>query len=111
VLLVLDSSVALFYRIAKTGNSAKQVWEMTDFLFQGGGVSQARSLCLLGGDYILSGEQSKPIIHVWPANSHEPSFELRSICSGAVNALAASPNALWVAGAVDDKVHVWQVQY
>ncbi|KAK3908399.1 WD repeat-containing protein 18 [Frankliniella fusca] len=78
--------------------------------YKGGGVCASHSLTLLGSDYIVGAELSKPLIHVWPINSTEPSQALRAVSNGIVSALAASPDGLYIVAGIAEKIHLWQVE-
>lgn len=78
--------------------------------FQNGGVCGSHSLCLAGKDYVVAAELAKPLLHVWPVNSSEPSHDLRTICPGIVGALAVSPNGKFLVAGIAEKIHVWQVK-
>ncbi|XP_050436219.1 WD repeat-containing protein 18 [Adelges cooleyi] len=64
------------------------------------------SLSLLGTDYLLAADKG-PLIHTWPINSQERTHQVRMLCSGKINALAASPDGLYIAVAIAEKLQVW----
>lgn len=78
-------------------------------MFQGGGVCGSNTLTVIGSDYIVAAEMTKPLLHVWPANSTEPSHELRTVCPGIIGALAVSPNGKYLVAGIAEKIHIWQV--
>lgn len=90
------------------------VWDITTgsqlMAYKSGGVIASHSLCLVGSDYIVGAELTKPLLHVWPINSAEPSHDLRTVCPGIVGALAVSPDGKYVVAGVAEKIHVWQLE-
>lgn len=78
--------------------------------YKGGGVCASHSLSLVGSDYIVAAELSKPLMHVWPINSTEPTQALRAVCNGIISALAASPDGRYIVAGIAEKIHLWQVE-
>jgi len=73
-----------------------------------GGSSVPRSVCLVGQDYLLSGQPNKPLLNVWQVNKSEQ-LPLRLFTPGPVSALSCSPSGNYLAAAVQESVTVWQV--
>lgn len=71
----------------------------------------SKTVALVGSDYIVSAEKTKPLLHVWPINSSEPSHDLRTVFPGLVGALAVSPNGKYIVAGIGEKIHLWQVIY
>lgn len=63
----------------------------------------------LGHDYLIAAGKSSPIIYAWPINSQERTHQVRMLCGGKINALAASPDGVYIAVAVGEKLHLWLV--
>jgi len=66
-------------------------------------------MSLLGKDYLLAADKG-PLIHAWPINSQEKTHQVRMLCGGKINSLAASPDGLYIAVATCEKLHVWMVR-
>jgi len=73
-----------------------------------GGASLPRSVCLVGDDYLISGQPNKPLLNVWQVNKCEQ-LPLRLFTPGPVTALAVSPSGSYLAAAVQETVSVWQL--
>ncbi|KAL0273266.1 UNVERIFIED_CONTAM: hypothetical protein PYX00_005977 [Menopon gallinae] len=65
------------------------------------------TLNLIGEDYLMMANVSKPFLHVWPLNKEEQ-FKRLSM-PGRVTALAVSENGLYTAAGIDNKIYVWNV--
>lgn len=65
-------------------------------------------ISLLGNDYLIAADKG-PLIHTWPINSQERTHQVRMLCGGKINALAASPDGLYIAVAISEKLQVWMV--
>lgn len=70
------------------------------------GVSKG-TLNLIGKDYLMAANASKPFLHVWPLNREEQLKRLSM--PGKVTALAVSENALYAVAGIDSKIYVWNV--
>lgn len=76
--------------------------------YKGGGTAETRTLTFIGNDYIAAVEKSKPILHVWPLNSHQPVQGMRFILPGRAGALAVSRDGAYIIAGIDEKVYLWQ---
>ena len=82
------------------------------------------SVCLIGQDYLVSGQPNKPLLNVWqvhPMEStdipHRANFQvnrseqipLRLFTPGPVSSLATSPSGSYLAAAVQESITIWQI--
>lgn len=74
--------------------------------YKGGGCP-CRCVCLLGNDYILASQASKPVIHVW--NMAKETVLTKLICPGKVTAMTSSPDGVYCVVACGEKIYIWQV--
>ena len=79
--------------------------------YRGGGVASPHSLCLVGKDYLMISDHTKPILHAWQLNSQKPVLAkgVRLVCPGRVSSLAVSPDGCYCVTAVAEKLHVWHI--
>lgn len=79
--------------------------------YKGGGVAAPHSLCLLGKDYLMISDVTKPVLYAWQLNSQQPvsAAGIRLVCPGRVTSLAVSPDGCYCVTAVAEKLHVWQI--
>lgn len=79
--------------------------------YRGGGVAAPHSLCLIGKDYLMISDNTKPVLHAWQLNSQQPVLAkgVRLVCPGRVSSLAVSPDGYYCVTAVAEKLHVWQI--
>ncbi|XP_075220123.1 WD repeat-containing protein 18 [Lycorma delicatula] len=96
-----DSVVSVNVWDSKTGTSLMS--------YRGGGVINPNGLSMLGSDYLIAVEKSKPLLQVWPINSQQPIQSPRLLCPGKVSVMACSPDGCYIALSVDEKLHVYQV--
>lgn len=103
--------------VAITSDTTGQLWNSSVwdvhsgtslFSYRGGGVAAPRTLCLLGEDYLVSSERTKPILHFWALNSHEQTHGIRFVLPGRATALAFSPDGCYCVAGIEDKIYVWQ---
>jgi len=104
------------YEVLLTGDSSGQTcntsaWDPTtgSCLHQWkGGASVPRSVCMIGEDYLVSGQPSKPLLNVWQVNRSEQ-MPLRLFTPGPVSSLATSPSGSYLAAAVQESITIWQL--
>lgn len=76
--------------------------------YKGGGTAEARTLSFIGEDYLAAAEKIKPVLHVWPLNSHQTVQGMRFILPGKSNALAISRDGAYIAAGINEKIYLWQ---
>ncbi|XP_041969990.1 WD repeat-containing protein 18 [Aricia agestis] len=77
--------------------------------YKGGGTAESRSLCLIGKDYLASIERTKPVLHVWPLNSHQTVQGIRFILPGKATSFAVSPDGVYCIAGIEEKIYLWQI--
>ncbi|GFG34181.1 hypothetical protein Cfor_08160 [Coptotermes formosanus] len=106
--------------VAVTCDSSGQLWNAcvwdprvgTSLMtYRGGGVAEPHSLCLVGKDYLMISDHTKPLLHAWQLNSQQPVLAkgVRLVCPGHVSSLAVSPDGCYCVAAVAEKLHVWHI--
>lgn len=92
--------------------SSSSVWDINSgtslMSYKSGGVAAPRTLCFIGQDFIASVERTKPILHIWPLNSHERVTGLRFVLPGRPTALAFSPSGHYCVAGIEEKIYIWQ---
>ncbi|KAL4000157.1 signal transducer and activator of transcription 3 [Sarotherodon galilaeus] len=99
-----------------SSDSGSQLWNCTVFdphsgsslLSYRGGNSGARSLTVLGGEYLLSAQLGKNFINVWELQRKDQ-LQQKIVCPGVVTCLSASPNGLFLAAGVAEAIYLWEV--
>lgn len=99
-----------------TSDSASQMWNSTVFdlhsgsslLSYRGGNSSARTLAVLGGEFLLSAQLGKNFINVWEIQRKDQ-LQQKIVCPGAVTCLTASSNGLFLAAGVAEAIYLWEV--
>lgn len=77
--------------------------------YKGGGTAEARTLSFIGEDYLAAAEKIKPVLHVWPLNSHQTVQGMRFVLPGKCNALAVTRDGAYVAAGINEKIYLWQI--
>ncbi|TKS75248.1 WD repeat-containing protein 18 [Collichthys lucidus] len=99
-----------------SSDSGSQLWNSTVFdlhsgsslLSYRGGNSSARTLTVLGGQYLMSAQLGKNFINVWEIQRKDQ-LQQKVVCPGVVTCLTASPDGLFLAAAVSEAVYLWEV--
>ncbi|XP_030036566.2 WD repeat-containing protein 18 [Manduca sexta] len=76
--------------------------------YKGGGTSESRTLSFIGKDYLAAVEKTKPVLHIWPLNSHQTVQGMRFILPGKASALAISTDGHYIIAGIDEKIYIWQ---
>lgn len=108
----MTSSEILEVALVSDGTTGASVWDFSNGTIlktyrHTASIGQ-NSLSLLGTDYILAADKG-PLIHTWPINSQERTHQVRMLCAGKINALAASPDGIFIAVAIAEKLQIWMV--
>lgn len=108
----MTSSETLEVAFVTDGTSGATVWDtangtMLKTYRHTASIGQ-NCISLLGNDYLIAADKG-PLIHTWPINSQERTHQVRMLCGGKINSLAASPDGLYIAVAINEKLQVWMV--
>lgn len=76
--------------------------------YKGGGTAEARTLSFIGNDYLAAVEKTKPVLHIWPLNSHQTVQGMRFILPGKSSALAITRDGAYIAAGINEKIYLWQ---
>ncbi|XP_072945434.1 WD repeat-containing protein 18-like [Epargyreus clarus] len=77
--------------------------------YKGGGTAEARTVSFIGSDYLAAVERTKPILHIWPLNSHQTVQGMRFILPGKASAFAVTQDGAYCVAGIDEKIYLWQV--
>lgn len=80
----------------------------TELMHYNSGVIKPKCLHIMQNDYVLAAEEG-PLIHAWPLNSSEKLQSTRMLCPGKIGCFSLSPDGLYIAVSVDNKLLLWQV--
>lgn len=69
--------------------------------------SNAAALCLLKEGHLLCAPKNLPYIYVW--NLTKEHTILKIACAGLVRSLSCSPDGVYCAGAIGEKLYIWHV--
>lgn len=77
--------------------------------YKGGGTAEPKTLSFIGNDYLAAVEKTKPVLHIWPLNSHQTVQGIRFILPGKTNALAITRDGSYILAGIDEKICLWQL--
>lgn len=78
--------------------------------YKSGGSANKHTFCLIPNEYVISGNISKPLIHIWPINSQNQITSARFVTPGKVNAMAVTPDGIFLVAGIGEIVYVWHLQ-
>lgn len=82
----------------------------TDLMrYKGGGTMQQHSLQMLGGNFVIAANSTKPLLHVWPLNGQEQMSTIRYVVPGKVNALAITPDGAYLVAGIQETIYLWHL--
>ncbi|XP_041359001.1 WD repeat-containing protein 18-like [Gigantopelta aegis] len=104
------------YEILMTSDASGHLWNAcvwdiqtgASLLTYRGGSTGPRTLCVLGGDYLIGADSNKPLLHLWSLQKKDQT-QMRIVCPGRVTSLAVSPDGSYCVAGIAEKLHVWQV--
>lgn len=73
-----------------------------------GGISAAKSLCIVGNSILLSAEQDKPLLHNWVLKRRD-SKQNRIILPGKVTAAVTTKDGHYYIAAIGQNLHIWEL--
>lgn len=77
--------------------------------FLGGGATTPHGFSFINQDFIITANNSKPLLHIWPINSQEQVPNLRFVVPGKVTALTVSPDGVFCVAAVSEIIYIWKI--
>lgn len=77
--------------------------------YKGGGTAETKSLSFIGKDYLAAVEKTKPVLHIWPLNSHQTVQGMRFILPGKASGLSISQDGCYCVAGIDEKIYLWQI--
>lgn len=77
--------------------------------YKGGGTAEAKTLSFIGKDYLAAVEKTKPVLHIWPLNSHQTVQGMRFILPGKASALSITQDGSYCVAGIDEKIYLWQI--
>lgn len=77
--------------------------------YKGGGAAGSRTATFIKNEFIVSANNSKPLIHIWPVNSQEQVANLRFVTPGRVTALAITPNGNFCVAGIAESIYIWEI--
>ncbi|KAL8612120.1 hypothetical protein ACOMHN_013999 [Nucella lapillus] len=83
----------------QTGNSVHK-WT--------GQALAARSLCLQAGHTLIGATLKKPLLYLWHLGRKAESQQ-KIVCPGHISALAVSPDGLFCAAIIGEKIYIWEM--
>jgi pre-rRNA-processing protein IPI3 len=77
--------------------------------YRGGGAPTSRTLSLINSEFLVAGNLTKPILHIWPINSSEQVHGVRLVLPGRATALAISPDGNFCVAGIEENIYIWQI--
>ncbi|CAD7089774.1 unnamed protein product [Hermetia illucens] len=78
-------------------------------MYKGGGAAAENSLVLVRHEYLITANNTKPMLHIWPLNSQDQVSGTRFITPGKVLSLDVSPDGNYLVAGIQEVVHIWHL--
>lgn len=77
--------------------------------YKGGGAANPHALSFIKNEFIIAGDTSKPLLHIWPVNSQEQIQGTRLVTPGKISSLAISPDGNYCVASSAEIIYIWQI--
>lgn len=77
--------------------------------YKGGGAANPHALSFIKNEFIITGDSSKPLLHIWPVNSQEQIQGTRLVTTAKVSSLAISPDGNYCVASSGEYIYIWQI--
>ncbi|GJQ87055.1 hypothetical protein Trydic_g6814 [Trypoxylus dichotomus] len=80
-----------------------------EHVYKSGGIASPKTLSMIGNDYLLIGEEDKPLMHIWPVNSQEQMKNFRIVLSDPVKSIDVDPFNNYIIAGIGLKLYLWHL--
>ncbi|KAI4464642.1 wd-repeat protein 18 [Holotrichia oblita] len=80
-----------------------------EHVYKSGGTALPKTLCVISSDYLLTAEQDKPLLHIWPVNSQEQVKNIRFVLPDVVSSIDIDSYNNYIAAGIGLKLYVWHL--
>ncbi|XP_055371170.1 WD repeat-containing protein 18 [Condylostylus longicornis] len=77
--------------------------------YKGGEAAASHCLSMVTNNFLVTANNTKPLIHIWPTNSQEQISGVRLVSPGKVNALAVSSDGNFLIAGIQENIYIWQI--
>lgn len=74
-----------------------------------GGAPGLHSVAMIRNEFLVSVNLTKPLLHIWPVNSHEQVQGARFVLPGRATSVAVSPDGNYCVVGIQEVIYVWQI--
>lgn len=78
-------------------------------MISGGGAPGKHCLSLINDKFLVAANNVKPLLSIWPINSHEPIQNVKFVLPGRASSIAISPDGCFLVAGVKENLYIWQI--
>lgn len=75
----------------------------------GGGAVGKHTLDLINGNFIVTGNNVKPLLSIWPINNSDTIQNFKFVLPAKANSLAVSPDGNYLVAGIQENIYIWQI--
>lgn len=75
----------------------------------GGGAVGKHTLDLINSNFIVTANNVKPLLAIWPVNSSDTIQNVKFVLPAKANSLAVSPDGCYLVAGIQENLYVWQI--
>lgn len=79
------------------------------FVLLGGGAVGKHSLNLIKSHFIVTANNVKPLVSIWPVNSSDTIQNIKFVLPSRANSLCVSPDGCYIVAGIQENVYIWQI--
>lgn len=77
--------------------------------FSGGGAVAKHSLELINSNFLVTANNVKPLLAIWPVNRHETIQNVKFVLPARADSIAVSPDGCFLVAGIQENVYIWQI--
>ncbi|CRK89661.1 CLUMA_CG003398, isoform A [Clunio marinus] len=89
------------------------VWDIRNgtslMQYRGGGAVGKHTLSLIGNNFLVTGNNVKPLLSIWPINSSDTIQNIKFVLPARANSLTVSPDGCFLVAGVIENIYIWQI--
>ncbi|CAO1387619.1 unnamed protein product [Diamesa serratosioi] len=89
------------------------VWDVRNgtqlMQYKGGGAVGKHSLDLIKGNFLITANNLKPLLAIWPVNSSDIIQNVKFVLPARANSLAISPDGCYLIAGIQENIYIWQI--
>ncbi|KAL5275515.1 WDR18 family protein [Megaselia abdita] len=78
--------------------------------YKGGGAATINGIDFIRDEFLITANNTKPLLHIFPVNSQDQISEHRLVIPGKPNTIAISPDGNYLVAGIQETFYVWEIR-